>query len=128
MVRKDRETGDQIRASWSSREKDLAKGIMHFPELVKAITGDPGENDDPKEKAIERMNGELRDFIYEVSAFLNEYPEDPLRALYHVAVKRNSVLHAVFVESVREKKEKKQSEAMMRFDSEQAIIDFVKGK
>lgn len=121
------ETEEDKRAVWSTREKNLAKGVMHFPELVKAITGNPDESEEPKNKALEAMNKELRDFIYEVSAFLNEYPEDPLRALYHVAVKRESVLHAVFVESVREKKEKKQSEAMMRFDSEQAIIDFVKG-
>jgi len=122
------ETEEDKRAVWSTREKNLAKGVMHFPELVKAITGNPDESEEPKNKALEAMNKELRDFIYEVSAFLNEYPEDPLRALYHVSVKRESVLHAVFVESVREKKEKKQSEAMMRFDSEQAIIDFVKGK
>jgi hypothetical protein len=122
------ETEEDKRAVWSTREKNLAKGVMHFPELVKAITGNPDESEEPKNKALEAMNKELRDFIYEVSAFLNEYPEDPLRALYHVAVKRESVLHAVFVESVREKKEKKQSEAMMRFDSEQAIIDFVKAK
>ena len=128
MVSENREASGKVRVIWSSREKNLAKAVMHFPELAKSITGNPDKNEEPRDKAIEDMNQELRDFVYEVSAFLNEYPEDPMRALYQVSVSRGSVLHSAFADSVREKGEKKQSEAMTRFDSEQAIIDFANGK
>lgn len=119
---------EKKRSLWLSREKNLAKAVMHFPELVKGITGDPDNDEKPKDKAIEAMNQELRDFIYRVAAFLNEHPEDPMKALYLVEVGVGSVLHSVFADSVREKMDKKQSEAMMRFDSEQAVKDFVNGK
>jgi len=128
--RKARNKIDRKMRIWTSKEMRLTRAVMHFPELVKKIIGDP-DSADPAAKnenksVMDNINLELKNFLFSLAAYLNEYPDDPIRALHSVEVKDTSVLLKAFVTVVKEKESPRYEEAkqLLRFDCEQAIKDF----
>ena len=133
MVGESGSSEDQVKGKmniWSFRERRLAKAIMHFPDLIKKVLGDPDSKDEKEQKEnhkiLSDVNGEFKDFLYEVAAYLNEFPGEPDKALHHVEVRRGSVLHSIFIDCIKEKATTKEEQMVLRFDCEQAVGDFEK--